>query len=233
MESKANNECMSKLVLSYNLTGGESYALVNDVDEYYNRLESLLEDIKQGKGESCNYLYFAFVSLASATLEYSLNLMLAIHCFRKFRVPMYEEHLQAFLDLKFARKIEITPEIVSEGDYSIKKDVSFLQQLKELVDKRHCLMHNSKAVKVQKFDSPNTGACVIDGAICIPVDSLNDDSTLDFHFESKDNAITTLKATWCMRMGNAVLKYRDCVVAPYLNNFELTENELLRVSNDK
>lgn len=31
MQSKTNNEGMSKLVLSYNLTGGESYALVNDV----------------------------------------------------------------------------------------------------------------------------------------------------------------------------------------------------------
>ncbi len=231
MKIKADNEGVTKLMLSYNLMGGESYALVNDVDEYYSRLETLLDDIKQGKGESCNYLYFAFVTLASATLEYSLNLMLALHCFRKFHVPMYEEHLQAFLDIKFAPKIEITPEIVSEGKYSIKKDVPTLQQLKELVDKRHSIMHNSKAVKVQKFDSPNMGSCVLDGKICMPVDSLNDDGTLDFHFESKDNAITTLKAKWCLRMGDAILKYRDYVVNPYLTLFELKENELLELCN--
>lgn len=228
MKIKADNEGVTKLMLSYNLMGGESYALVNDVDEYYSRLETLLDDIKQGKGESCNYLYFAFVTLASATLEYSLNLMLALHCFRKFHVPMYEEHLQAFLDIKFAPKIEITPEIVSEGKYSIKKDVPTLQQLKELVDKRHSIMHNSKAVKVQKFDSPNMGSCVLDGKICMPVDSLNDDGTLDFYFESKDNAITTLKAKWCLRMGDAILKYRDCVVNPYLTQFKLIENDLLK-----
>lgn len=231
MKIKADNEGVTKLMLSYNLMGGESYALVNDVDEYYSRLKTLLDDIKQGKGESCNYLYFAFVTLASATLEYSLNLMLALHCFRKFHVPMYEEHLQAFLDIKFAPKIEITPEIVSEGKYSIKKDVPTLQQLKELVDKRHSIMHNSKAVKVQKFDSPNMGSCVLDGKICMPVDSLNDDGTLDFHFESKDNAITTLKAKWCLRMGDAILKYRDYVVNPYLTLFELKENELLELCN--
>lgn len=109
MESKADNEGVAKLVFSYNLMGGESYALVNDIDEYYNRLETLLDDIRQGKGESCNYLYFAFVTLASATLEYSLNLLLAIHCFKKFKVPMCEEHLKPFLDINFATKIEITP----------------------------------------------------------------------------------------------------------------------------
>ena len=115
MENGNDNMEMARLILSCNFMGGESYALVNNVDEYYSRLETLLEDIKQGKGESCNYLYFAFVSLASATLEYSLNFMLAVHCFLKYRFPMYEKHLQPFLDISFATKIEITPEIVSEG----------------------------------------------------------------------------------------------------------------------
>ena len=115
MENGNDNMEMARLILSCNFMGGESYALVNNVDEYYSRLETLLEDIKQGKGESCNYLYFAFVSLASATLEYSLNFMLAVHCFLKYLFPMYEKHLQPFLDISFATKIEITPEIVSEG----------------------------------------------------------------------------------------------------------------------
>ena len=68
---------------------------------------------------------------------------------------------------------------------------------------------------------------LMDGATA----SLNDDGTLDFHFESKDNAITTLKAKWCLRMGDAILKYRDYVVNPYLTLFELKENELLELCN--
>lgn len=228
MENEIDNKDMAKFLFSCNIKGGESYAIINDIEEYYNRLESLLEDIKLGKGESCNYLYFAFVSLSSATLEYSLNLMLATHCFRKFYVSMFEKHLQTFLDIKFAPKIEITPEIVSEGEYSIKKDDPTLQCLKELVKKRNCLMHNSESVRDQKFVFPHTGAFQKDGNIFIPIDALDDDGTISFHFESNDNAITTLKAKWCIRMGNAILKYRECIVAPYLTQLKLKENDLLR-----
>lgn len=227
MKNKVEYEGMARLILSCNLMGGESYALVNNVDEYYSRLESLLEDIKQGKGESCNYLFFAFVSLASATLEYSLNFMLAVHCFIKYHFPMYEKHLQPFLDIKLATKIEITPEIVSEGEYSIKKDVPALQCLKELVNKRNSLMHNSKAVKVQKFDFPNIGAFEMEGGVFIPQDALNDDYTLELSFDSVENAITSLSSKWCIRMGDAILTYRDNVVTPFLEQSGFKENDLL------
>lgn len=229
MEDKPSTEGMAKLVLSCNILGGESYALVNNLDEYYNKLETLLDDIKQGKGESCSYLYFAFVSLASATLEYSLNFIVAVHCFEKFHYPMYEKHLQSFLDISFTTKIEITPEIISEGEYTIKKGNSTLQCLKELVDKRNKLMHNSKAVKVQMFDFPTTGAEETDRGIFIPLDALNEDGTIDFTFEPNENAITSLTSKWCIRMGNAILQYRNSIVAPYLTHFKLVENDLLEL----
>ena len=227
MKNKEENKCMAKLILSCNFMGGDSYALVNNVEEYYNRLEALLEDLKQGKGESCNYLYFAFVSLASATLEYSLNFMLAVHCFIKYHVPMYEEHLQPFLDMKFASKIENTPKIISEGDYIVKRSAPTIQQLKELVKKRHSLMHNSKAARVEKFSFPILGAEETNGGIFIPQDTLNDNNTVEFSIDLKNNDITWLSPEWCMRMGNAILVYRDCVVTPYLSTSGLVENELL------
>lgn len=227
MENKTDFEGMAKAILVCNMMGGESYALVNDVNEYYNMLESLLDDIKQGKGESSNYLYFAFVSLASATLEYSLNFMLSAHCFLKYHFPKYENHLQTFLNISFAQKIEITSEIVSEGEFAIKQRDPTLQCLKELVNKRNNLMHNSNAVKVQKFDFPNTGARIIDGGIFIPIDNLNADGSLDITFSSKDNVITSLTSNWCVRIGMAILKYRDCIVTPYLTQSGLKENEML------
>ena len=223
-----NDKMTPKAFLSYNLMGGESYALVNDVDEYYKKLESLSNDIKLGKGESCDYLYFAFVSLASASLEYSLNLMLSSHCFEKYGYPMCEKHLRPFLDIGFATKIEITPEIVSEGKLTIRNDNPTLQCLKELVDKRNNLLHNSKSVKVQTFDSPDTGAEIIDGCICIPVDALKDGCILECSFETKENAITSLTSKWCIRMENAVQTYRDNIITPYLIHSALKENELLR-----
>lgn len=216
-----------KAIFSCNLLGGESYALVNNVDEYYRRLESLLDDIKRGKGESCDYLYFAFVSLASATLEYSLNLMLSIHCFEKYNYPMYERHIKSFLDINFTTKIEITPEIVSEGELTKKKDDPTLQNLKELVDKRNKLLHNSKAVKVQTFDFPDTGAEIKDGCIFVPLDALKDDGILEFKYEVEENVITTLTPKWCIRIGNAIQGFRDNVVTPYLVHSALKENELL------
>lgn len=216
-------------ILSCNLLGGESYALVNNVNEYYKKLEALLNDIKQGKGESSDYLYFAFVSLASATLEYSLNLMLSIHCFGKYYYPMYEKHLQSFLDINFTTKIEITPEIVSEGKLTIKKDVPTLQNLKELADKRNKLLHNSKAVKVQTFDFPDTGAEIVDGCVCVPLDALKDDGILEFTLELEGNVITSLTSKWCIRMGNAIQKYRECIITPYLVHSELKENDLLKL----
>ena len=227
MKNVLENEGMPQLILSCNLLGGESHAMVNNVDEYYNRLETLLEDIKQGKGETCNYLYFAFVSLGSATLEYSLNFMLALHCFGKYHYPMYEKHLPPLIKIEFAPKIEITPEIVSEGEYSIRNNSPILQCLKELVNKRNSIMHNSKAVKVQKFDFPNTGARIIEESVVIPVNALNDDGTLSFTLETEENAITSLTTKWCLRMGEAVIKYRDFVITPYLTQHELCENELL------
>ena len=215
-------------ILACNLLGGESYVLVNNVDKYYKKLEALIDDIKRGKGESCDYLYFAFVSLASATLEYSLNFMLSVHCFEKYYYPMYEKHLQSFVDINFTTKIEITPEIVSEGKYSIKKEVSTLQCLKELVDKRNKLMHNSKAVKVKTFDFPDTGAEIIDRCVCIPLDSLKDDGILEFTFEPEENVITSLTSKWCIRIGTAIQQYRKCIVTPYLVHNTLTENDLLK-----
>lgn len=221
---------MSNLIISYNLMGGESYALVNDTEEYFTRLESLIDDIKQGKGDSCSYLYFAFVSLASATLEYSLNLMLATHCLEKYRVPGYEQHLQIYLDIKFSTKIEITPEIVSEGEYRLNEEIPTLQCLKELVDKRNSLMHNSKAVKVQKFESKQTGAAYKDGCIIIPVDALNNGYILEDSFSVKDNSITTLTSNWCIRIWKAILDYRYYIITPYLSQSWLQDNYLLKRS---
>lgn len=220
-------------ILSCNIMGGESYALVNNLNEYYSRLRSIIQDIDQDKGESCNYLYFAFVSLASATLEYSLNFMLAKHCYEKYHMPLYEKHLRVFLDISFAIKIEVVPEIVSEGEFTIKKDNPVLQCLKELVNKRNCLMHNSESVKCQKFDFPYTGAFEEEGNIYIPFDALNEDGSINISFELKDNVITSLTSKWCKRMGDALLKYKDCVVSPYLSQVGFKENDILILAHKK
>lgn len=81
---------------------------------------------------------------------------------------------------------------------------------------------------IQTFDFPDTGAEIIDGGVFIPLDALKDGGILEFSFDTKENAITSLTAKWCIRMGNAVQKYRDNIITPYLIHTELNENELLR-----
>ena len=88
-------------------------------------------------------------------------------------------------------------------------------------------MHNSKAVKVQKFDFPNIGAFEMEGGVFIPQNALNDDYTLEFSFDSVENAITSLSSKWCIRMGDAILTYRDNVVTPFLEQSGFKENDLL------
>ena len=62
----------SRIALS--LTDGNSYILVNNAEEYYRQLTDALVDIKNEVSSS--YVYFAFISLASATLGHSLNLII-------------------------------------------------------------------------------------------------------------------------------------------------------------
>ena len=216
-----------KFIFSLCLNGGESYVLVNETEEYFSRLESALNDIKQGKGEKCDYLFFAFVTLCSATLEYSLNLMLAVHCFNKYHVPLYLAHLKNYIVYSFIRKIIKTPIITSNGEFVVNNKSNSIKKLKELVKKRNYLLHNSNYVKAQTFITPNTYARITKGGVFIPISSLTKDLSLEIPVSIKSNDITSISAEWCIEVGEALLQYRECVISPFLSHLVYKENDIL------
>lgn len=216
-----------KFIFSVCLNGGESYVLVNETDEYFIRLESALNDIKQGKGEECDYLFFAFVALCSATLEYSLNLMLAVHCFNKYHVPLYLDYLHDYEAYSFKRKIIKTPFVISNREYVVNYNSFSIKRLLELVKKRNYLLHNSNYVKAQTFTTPNTHALMTEKGVFIPITSLSDDMCLEIPLSIRDNDITSLSAEWCIEVGEALIQYRKCVISPFLSYLTFDENDIL------
>jgi len=222
-------EKMQELQFKFSLclNGGKSYVLVNETDEYFIRLESALNDIKQGKGEECDYLFFAFVTLCSATLEYSLNLMLSVHCFNKYHVPLYLDRLQDYENYHFRDKIIKTPSIVSGGKFVVNDKSLPIKRLTKLVNKRNLLLHNSNFVKAQTFTSPNTHALMTEKGVFIPISSLTNDLSLEIPIRIRNNDVTSLSAEWCIEVGEALLQYRKCVISPFLSHLAFEENEIL------
>lgn len=217
-----------KAIMSCNLTGGESYLLINNTDSYYSRLENALNDIKADKHCSCDYLLFAFIALSSATLEYSLNYLLAVYCYQKHHYPYYKPYLESYTKISFKNKLTILPSIISEGKYVLQKEDNIILNLFSLIQLRNILLHNSQSVKVQKFDFPNLNVTFNEEGILIPEENINPDLTVDFQIEIKDNIIDILEKQQCIDLGESLLEFREYVVNPYLCNMELKENRLVK-----
>ena len=64
--------------LVFNLTGDKSYYLWNGTETYYKKLRAAYTDILNDLNSE--YFYFGFLTLYAATLEYSLNFILADYC---------------------------------------------------------------------------------------------------------------------------------------------------------
>ena len=208
--------------LSVNIMGGESYVLVNNVREYYRQLEDALADIKTDK--KCSYLYFSFVALASATLEFSLNYILATYCFEKFGYHDYKRYLKIYEKINFKDKLFVLPQIIYEGKYVMNEDCSTIKNLYELVSLRNNLLHNSE--NVQTFESPEIGTIIVDGGLLVPWKK-TDNGVVHFNFEVKDSIITTLSKEQCIGIGESLLNFRDLLMTPFLNHEPSTNCELL------
>ena len=221
-EREISSKNQYSATMSINLMGGESYILVNNVRDYYKQLESILEDVKSDTPS--NYLHFGFIALASATLEFSLNFMLAVYCFEKFKYPTYNRYLRIYKGISFREKLFVLPQLISEGKYVTNEDNNTIKALYELIKFRNELLHNSE--NVQTFVFPDLGAMIVDDNLCIPLDN-TDDGVIDFNFEIKDSLITSLTKEQCIRIGDALLHYRDAIMTPFLNHETFDNNELL------
>ena len=211
----------SRIALS--LTGGDSYILVNNAEEYYRQLEDVLFDIKNETSSS--YLYFAFITLASATLEYSLNLIVAWYYFDKYNYPECNRYIKTYMEeykkRSFKDKLYFVPTLVSEGEYVLNKKNKFVVSLDKMISIRNNLLHNKE--KIQVFASPNLGAKVMDGCIWVPIEN----AEFSFQIETNDNVIKTLSKDICVEIGEAMLEFKRQILKPAIAYCTLLGGDLV------
>ena len=154
-----------KSVINICVSGnGQSYFLWNNALAYYKKLNHLFEDIKSDTPK--DYLYPCFITLCSATLEYSLNLIYALYCFRHFEYEDYKSYLETYGNMRFKHKLFMFPYIISEGKLIVNEDSQNIKSLYELIKKRNGLLHNSE--KLQTLDVPDINASIVNDKLVIP-----------------------------------------------------------------
>lgn len=216
-----NIKSLPEIFLKANFLGnGKSYYLKNDIKLYYKKLECALNDIKEGK--HTDYLFFSFISLSSATLEYSLNLMYSIYCFFNFNFPQCKTYLEVYKNLRFKNKLFILPHVLSEGKVGLNDENQNVKTLYELISIRNKVLHNSE--DAQEFVFPNIQASIIDNKLFVPIEN----ATIDFEISTKENIMEALNEELCIRIGNAMLTFYKMLFIPYIEKGVLDNNDLLR-----
>lgn len=197
--------------MRYRLCGkGTSYFLWNNVQSYYEKLEHAFTDIISDVPK--DYLYPCFITLSSATLEYSLNFMYALYCFQHFEYDKYQIYLDTYRNMRFKNKLFMLPYILSHGAMVINEDSETIKALCKLISKRNALLHNSE--KLQQFDSPDIGATLIGNNIAIPIENTD----IHFTISVEDKIIDSITKEDCVQIGNAMLSFYKHVIYPYVNN---------------
>lgn len=200
-----------KSVINICVSGnGQSYFLWNNALAYYKKLNHLFEDIKSDTPK--DYLYPCFITLCSATLEYSLNLIYALYCFRHFEYEDYHSHLKPYRKKHFKEKLAEFPYIISEGKLIVNEDSQNIKSLYELIKKRNGLLHNSE--KLQTLDVPDINASIINDKLVIP----SENSQIRILLSPEDNIIDSITKGDCIRIGNAIFSFYEQVMLPYVND---------------
>ncbi|WP_343522037.1 hypothetical protein [Pedobacter sp.] len=202
--------------LLINLTSPkESYHLIDRTESYYSKLRLAYLDILNDKVN--DYLYFAFVTLCSATLEYSLNYILANHCVAKFGPESYKLYLEPYIKISFAKKLMMLPNIISDGRFLINnKNVSYLK-LVELTILRNRLLHNKTYLGKLAFSDEIE---LLNNEVFIP------ETMVEFTLEVDDQAIDILSKQQCLEFGNALGDFKKMIMDKALIN-ELEVNDMI------
>ena len=200
-----------KSVINICVSGnGQSYFLWNNALAYYKKLNHLFEDIKSDTPK--DYLYPCFITLCSATLEYSLNLIYALYCFRHFEYEDYHSQLKPYRKKHFKEKLTEFPYIISGGKLIVNEDSQNIKSLYELIKKRNGLLHNSE--KLQTLDVPDINASIINDKLVIP----SENSQIRILLSPEDNIIDSITKNDCIRIGNAIFSFYEQVMLPYVND---------------
>lgn len=197
----------------------KSHYLWNNTEAYYDKLKLALNDIESDN--TSDYLYFSFIALSSATLEYSLNFLYALYCFNKFHLQQYEAYLDVYKNVRFKGKLFILPHVLSEGKLAINEDCKYVKSLYKLIKNRNRLLHDSEEIK--EFDFPDIHARQIAGGLFIPLKY----ETVEFEIAKKESTIENLTKNMCINIGEAMLAFYSKVILPFVNEGELKINEFV------
>lgn len=208
-----------KAKLLINLSDNDkSYFLWNGTESYYEKLRTAYQEVL-GENHS-EHLYFGFFTLCSATLEYSLNFILADFAVRKFGPSKYKRYCDGYINLPLRRKLFMAPNIISEGEYVINENHITFKKLEQLVKLRNRILHNKEFLN--EFYIPDLNVEVTEDSIFVPKDK----SEINFEFEVKDNPINTLNKKLCIDFGNALGDFKKYLMTPSINN-ELKDNPMI------
>ena len=204
----------------WNITGNSAYVLTNDIERYYMRINDAIADIEKDKKEKSSYLAFAFIALAAATLEYTLNLI--ISCYRLNVFKKTERWIRLEYKCVSDKLLGIVNDI-TKGYYQIDKHHVNIQNLLFLITTRNKLMHNTEAVKIAKNKMPNINAQVIDGYLVIPEEK----AIVEAIIKTTDNIVDTITYRRCIEIGESLIAFKDKVAVPYLTYHEFEENDMV------
>lgn len=185
----------------------KSYVLWNGTESYYKKLRAAYKDIADDKeGE---YIHFAFFTLCASTLEYSLNFILTSYCVDKYGPDKYKSFAEGYIAISFAKKLLMTPSIISDGELTFNEDHKSFKNLLELISLRNKILHNKDFLKEFDFPKPKNGQ-----------------KNLEFQIKVEPNPIDSLKKENCLDFGNSLGDFKKHLMTPALNH-ELKESEMI------
>ncbi|MDY0143949.1 MAG: hypothetical protein RBR97_18865 [Bacteroidales bacterium] len=206
-----------KLII--NLRGNDkSFVLWNGTESYYKKLRSAYKEVS--KENYSEHLYFGFFTLCSATLEYSLNFILADFAVKKFGPYKYKDYCDGYINLPLRRKLFMSPHIISEGNFVINENHNSFKKLERLIILRNRILHNKEFLK--EFEIPDLNLEVSKDGIIVPEEK----TEINFEFEIKDNPIDTLNQKICIEFGNSLGDFKKYIMTPSING-ELMENPMI------
>lgn len=199
----------ARLIISYDGLD-KSYILWNGTESYYKKLRAAYTDILNDK--ESDYLYFGFFTLCAATLEYSLNTVLTDYCVNKFGHDNYKSYAEGYINISFAKKLLMSPHIISDGEFCFNEDNSSYKNLLELIALRNKILHNKEFLKEIEFPSI--------------ADNL-DKETIEFTLTKDADPIDKLNKDVCLNFGKSLGDFKKFIMDPSFNN-ELIENEMIK-----
>jgi hypothetical protein len=172
----------------------KNYSLINNTDVYYNKLKTAYQDLSNDM--ISEYTLFSFVTLCAATLEYSLNYVLAEFCFTNYPLNRFNIHFAVMERMNFKSKLMLVPFICSNNSFMIKNSDSSFHSLTRLIKVRNDLMY--------AMDTPEA------------FDSLqiikSDNGEIGINLEKKPTMIEQLTKEECLEFADALLKYKSLVL---------------------